>query len=49
VSTEGGIIVVAAGRNGAVEITRIQSPGGRPMRTADWLRGHSIEQGAAFE
>jgi methionyl-tRNA formyltransferase len=46
--TGGGVIRVAAGRGGEVEIYGIQSPGGRPMNAADWLRGHRIGQGAVF-
>ncbi|MDR1042810.1 MAG: methionyl-tRNA formyltransferase [Clostridiales Family XIII bacterium] len=44
-----GIITVDTGRGGAVEIVRLQSPGGKPMGAADWLRGHSIGADAAFE
>jgi methionyl-tRNA formyltransferase len=49
VRTDGGVIEVAAGLSGAVEIMKIQSPGGKPMAAADWLRGHSVERGAMFE
>jgi methionyl-tRNA formyltransferase len=44
-----GVIRVASGHGGSVDIERLQSPGGKPMSSADWLRGHSIEVGAAFE
>jgi methionyl-tRNA formyltransferase len=44
-----GVIAVAAGRRGAVGINRLQSPGGRPMSAADWLRGHSVGADAVFE
>jgi methionyl-tRNA formyltransferase len=47
--TDGGAITVAAGRDGAVAITMLQSPGGRPMKAADWLRGHKIEKGTVIE
>jgi methionyl-tRNA formyltransferase len=43
-----GVITVAAGQGGTVEITRLQSPGGKPMGAADWLRGHSIGADATF-
>jgi methionyl-tRNA formyltransferase len=49
VTTATGVVRVATGEGGDVEIVRIQSPGGRPMNVTDWLRGHSIERGAAFE
>jgi methionyl-tRNA formyltransferase len=45
---DGGVLRVAAGQGGAVEITRLQSPGGKPMGAAEWLRGHTPAQGAAF-
>lgn len=35
-------LVFACGE-GAVEITELQAPGGRPMRPADYLRGHRLE------
>jgi methionyl-tRNA formyltransferase len=43
-----GPLAVTAGDGAAVEITRLQSPAGRPMDAADWLRGHRIEEGAVF-
>jgi methionyl-tRNA formyltransferase len=43
-----GPLVVTAGDGAAVEITRLQSPAGRPMDAADWLRGHHIDEGAVF-
>jgi methionyl-tRNA formyltransferase len=48
-STEGGASTVAAGQGGAVAITMLQSPGGKPMCSADWLRGHEIEDGTILE
>jgi methionyl-tRNA formyltransferase len=44
-----GVVTVATGERGAVDIVRLQSPGGKAMGAADWLRGHGLEQGAAFE
>jgi methionyl-tRNA formyltransferase len=49
VSTDGGVIAVATDRGGVALITRIQSPGGRPMDAGSWLRGHGIRLGTAFE
>jgi methionyl-tRNA formyltransferase len=46
---DSGVLRVAAGQGGAVEITRLQSPGGKPMGAAEWLRGHAPARGAAFE
>jgi methionyl-tRNA formyltransferase len=46
---DGGVIEVLAARGGAVCILRLQSPGGKPMGAAEWLRGHSIAPGAVFE
>jgi methionyl-tRNA formyltransferase len=46
---KGDVIRIASGHGGSVEIERLQSPGGKPMNSADWLRGHSIEVGVAFE
>jgi methionyl-tRNA formyltransferase len=48
VTAKGGVMMVTAGRGGVVEITRIQSPGGKPMSAADWLRGHDVKPGATF-
>jgi methionyl-tRNA formyltransferase len=45
----GGVIRVAAGQGGAIEITKVQSPGGKAMNSADWLRGHGVEPGESFE
>jgi methionyl-tRNA formyltransferase len=49
VSVSGGVIRIASGKGGSVEITRLQSPGGKPMSSAEWLRGHALEPGALFE
>jgi methionyl-tRNA formyltransferase len=38
VHAEGGRLVLGTAE-GALELTRIRPPGGRPMATADWLRG----------
>jgi methionyl-tRNA formyltransferase len=48
-STDGGTINVASGRSGIVAIEKLQSPGGKPMGSADWLRGHKIENDAMFK
>jgi methionyl-tRNA formyltransferase len=47
-NTDGGTVNVASGHSGIVAIERLQSPGGKPMDSADWLRGHKIENGAIF-
>jgi methionyl-tRNA formyltransferase len=44
-----GVIGVAAGEGGLIEITKLQSPGGRAMSSSDWLRGHSVKPGEIFE
>ncbi|MBQ6174149.1 MAG: methionyl-tRNA formyltransferase [Clostridia bacterium] len=36
-------LVIACGGDTAVELTEIQAPGGKPMRAADYLRGHPME------
>jgi methionyl-tRNA formyltransferase len=46
---DAGVIKVAAGRGGAIGILRLQSPGGKPMNAAEWLRGRRIAPGAVFE
>jgi methionyl-tRNA formyltransferase len=38
VRADGGRLLLGA-RDGALELTEIRPPGGRPMATADWLRG----------
>jgi methionyl-tRNA formyltransferase len=49
VRADAGDMRVAAGCGGAVSLLKLQSPGGKPMSAAEWLRGHRIEPGAAFE
>jgi methionyl-tRNA formyltransferase len=49
VTRANGVVTVAAGQRGVVDIMRLQSPGGKQMSAADWLRGHSIGAGVAFE
>jgi methionyl-tRNA formyltransferase len=39
---------VAAGDGRLLALLELQSEGGRPLATADFLRGHSIEPGARF-
>jgi methionyl-tRNA formyltransferase len=46
--TDGGAVTVATGSGGSVRLTKLQSPGGKAMAAADWLRGHSIEDGTVF-
>ena len=36
-------------RGGALELTEIRAPGGRPMAAADWLRGRPDERLTDFE
>ncbi|MDR3224935.1 MAG: methionyl-tRNA formyltransferase [Clostridiales Family XIII bacterium] len=47
--TDDGTIIVATGQGGAIAITMLQSPGGRPLCAADWLRGHKIAHGTIIE
>jgi methionyl-tRNA formyltransferase len=39
---------VAAGDGRALALLELQSEGGRPLRTADFLRGHAVQPGARF-
>lgn len=41
-------LVIATG-SGAVKILELQAPGGKAMKTADYLRGHHIEQGTSVK
>lgn len=45
--TEAGFTVAA--RGGGVTVTRLQPEGGRPMTSADYLRGHPVAPGATLE
>lgn len=40
-------LVIACGK-GAVRILEVQAPGGKQMRTEDYLRGHGIPEGTSF-
>lgn len=40
-----GSVIVGAGE-GAIELLEVQPEGKRPMRAADWARGHRLEAGA---
>jgi methionyl-tRNA formyltransferase len=46
--TDGGVIKVRAGE-GFVGITKLQAPGGKPMKVSDYLRGRRPDIGAKFE
>ena len=37
-------LMIAAG-DGALRIIRLQAPGGKPMDSRDWLRGHPVTAG----
>ena len=41
-------LIVAAG-SGAVEITQLQAPGGKPMNVKDYLRGHPMAVGSVLK
>ncbi|MBR3764200.1 MAG: methionyl-tRNA formyltransferase [Clostridia bacterium] len=41
-------LVIAAG-SGAVEITQLQAPGGKPMNAKDYLRGHPMTVGSVLK
>ena len=41
-------LVIAAGE-GAVSITQLQAPGGKPMNSKDYLRGHPMQVGAVLK
>ena len=43
-----GGLVVAAGQ-GAVCVTQLQAPGGKPMSAKDYLRGHPMEVGSVLK
>ncbi|MGN0777907.1 MAG: methionyl-tRNA formyltransferase [Aristaeellaceae bacterium] len=45
--TRGGLIVAAG--EGAVRITQMQAPGGKPMNTKDYLRGHPVAVGTVLK
>ena len=40
-------LVIACGE-GAVKILEVQAPGGKRMRTEDYLRGHEVVPGTVF-
>ncbi len=46
-ASDGRLLLGAAG--GALELTEIRPPGGRPMAAADWLRGRPDERLTDFE
>jgi methionyl-tRNA formyltransferase len=39
---------VATGDGRALALLELQSEGGRPLRTAEFLRGHAVQAGARF-
>ena len=41
-------LVIAAGE-GAVRITQLQAPGGKPMNSKDYLRGHPMAAGTVLK
>ena len=41
-------LVIAAGE-GAVRITQLQAPGGKPMNSKDYLRGHPMASGTVLK
>jgi len=42
-ATSQGVVVQTA--NGHLALTQLQSPGGKRLAAADWLRGHSLQSG----
>jgi len=48
VHAAGDDLHVAAGDGRALALLELQSEGGRPLRTADFLRGHAVRPGARF-
>jgi methionyl-tRNA formyltransferase len=40
-------LIIACGK-GAIRILELQAPGGKRMRSEDFLRGHGIEEGTCF-
>ena len=40
-------LVIGCGKD-AVRIVEVQAPGGKRMRTSDYLRGHGIPKGTSF-
>jgi methionyl-tRNA formyltransferase len=46
--TDAGRLVIACG-DGALALTRVQRPGGKPMSAADFLRGARVARGAMLE
>jgi methionyl-tRNA formyltransferase len=46
--TDGGVIKVRTG-DGLIGITKLQAPGGKPMKVSDYLRGRRPGIGAKFE
>jgi len=49
VHAAGDDLHVAAGDGRALALLELQSEGGRPLRTADFLRGHAVRAGARFQ
>jgi methionyl-tRNA formyltransferase len=46
-TAEGGGLIIQTGE-GAVRILELQLPGGKRMAAAEFMRGHSIEQGTVL-
>jgi methionyl-tRNA formyltransferase len=47
-SGDGDGLLVACG-TGILGVGEVQPPGRKRMKSVDWLRGHSLQEGARFE
>jgi methionyl-tRNA formyltransferase len=41
IAIDGGVLRIGCGE-GVLRVDEVQPPGGRPMRAADYLRGHPV-------